>query len=94
MKLGKNQIRKLTLPVTVAQIVGDSITRSLVKKGLMKAWDRDGDSCVSVTPEGLEALAAAMRGGRVDNAFDFAKFKQRIDSQKPLSTPPTQTGEK
>ena len=48
-----------------AVVVGDALTRSLCRRGLMKA--HRGDDVVTVTAAGLRALADEMDAGRVPN---------------------------
>ncbi len=84
MRLGKLQIEKLAyIPISAAQIVGCSVTRSLAKRGLMKALGKDGDSCFVVTPEGLEALAQALREGKCEMAFTIEKLRKSRSTSAP-----------
>ena len=76
MRLGKHQIEWLAgMRIGAAQIVGSKLARSLVKRGLAKAHGEDGDSWISITPEGLEALASAIRSGDCEHAFTLEKVK-------------------
>lgn len=72
MKLGKHQ---LCLLATMASpfsllIVGDKISRSLVKRGLLAPHFAKSDGFHGVTPSGLRAVAEAMERGDLEQFMD------------------------
>lgn len=88
-RLGKRQLDKLAaIPISAAQICGCKTTRSLTKRGLMTAHGEDGDSWFSITPEGLEALAAAMRSGQCSRGFSLEKMKANLSRPHPKGDTP------
>lgn len=72
MRLGKNQLERLAAlgSPSTAQIVGCKITRSLQKRGLLRA---NNDAFFCITPAGLRVLADEMESGRVEGALEWAK---------------------
>jgi hypothetical protein len=67
--LGKRQ-RELLLTLASpsrVMIVGDALTASLVRRGLLAARD-NGDWC-RITPAGMRALADEYEAGRLDEFF-------------------------
>lgn len=64
-----------------ARIQGDSITDSLVRRGLMCAWGDDGRNLVTVTADGYRALADMIDAGTCPVELDprewIKNFKKR-----------------
>jgi hypothetical protein len=81
-RLGPLQIRRLaSIAVGMCQVVPDSVSRSLTRRGLMEPTGSDGESLVVVTPAGLRALADAMDAGRFPYKPDWDAIKaSRSDS--------------
>ena len=79
MKLGKHQ---LCLLATMASpfsllIVGDRISRSLEKRGLLAPHFAKSDGFHGVTPAGLRAVAEAMERGELDQFTDPKYLRDR-----------------
>lgn len=74
--LGKHQRDLLAAlaGVTMALVVGDKLSDSLVRRGLLAA-EPDG-SCAHITPAGLRAIADEIEAGRVE-MFRPDKLKRR-----------------
>ena len=72
MRLGKNQRERLVALgcPTTAQVVHCSVTRSLLKLGLLR--DDDG-GFVCITPSGLRVLADELESGRVEGALEWSR---------------------
>lgn len=68
MKIGPRQRRllaQLARPGS-ALIVGDDVSRSLVRRGLLEEDTPGSDSILTITPAGLRVLADEAEAGRVD----------------------------
>jgi hypothetical protein len=70
MRIGAQQLQRLITLSSVGcmLIVGDRLSKSLVKRGLL-ADDGKGNWC-RITPAGLRALADEMETGRVEDALE------------------------
>ena len=67
MRLGKNQLELLRfLRPGMFRLVPDKISISLIKLGLLQAWD--GDGIIGSTSKGLRHLADEADAGRLDLA--------------------------
>jgi hypothetical protein len=72
MRLGKHQLKLLAglgSPFTLL-VVGDALSASLVKRGLLEATGRSGDSFFRITPAGLRELADALDRGDLEQFVD------------------------
>lgn len=71
-KIGKRQLRLLIMCAspTAILLTTDSVSDSMVARGLLRETpERPGKSCC-ITPKGLRALAAEMEAGRVADGLE------------------------
>ena len=65
--IGKNQLRLLRqLGPHLMLVVGDKLSASMVKRGLLQSAASDGDAFFHLSPNGLRALADAIDAGLVE----------------------------
>ena len=73
--LGKHQLcllASMASPFSLV-VVGDGISRSLVKRGLLGVhWNprKDRDGFLGITPAGLRTLADQMQAGKLEQFLD------------------------
>ena len=79
--LGKNQLQRLmgmASPSSLLVVGDDLVSRSLVKRGLVKPKLPDSpDAWLQITPAGMRALADAYEAGQLDQFF---KWPPGLDS--------------
>lgn len=82
MRLGKEQRKRLVALGSpgMAQVVGCKVTRSLVKRGLLRSYEDDSFACI--TPSGLRVLANEMEAGRVEGAMEWSERERAKHSNK------------
>ncbi len=79
--LGKNQIERLlglASPSLLLIVGGDSLSQSLVKRGLLASKAKnDPKAWLQITPAGMRALADAFEAGLLEQFF---KWPERLKS--------------
>ena len=88
--LGKLQLERLMglASPSCLMVVGDAVSRTLVKRGLLKPHFPDNpDAWHRITPSGLRELAAAYEAGQLDQFMKTFPPERSNDPGQPVRSP-------